>query len=272
MLDLGREELLGVLGVKQLAVAHRLEEPHEVGRGHVGTAVGRADRRVAVDVRAPETVDEIPALRDAGGGLTAIVEARVEHPEAGEDLVEDVLAVAHARDLLDREAREHVADVAVAAVHAGLGERLLVSELRQEVLRLDDRVVRGVAEELLVALARLLVGVIRDAARVGQQVQQRHLRADRRALEVDVVVDRGLEVELALADQVEHRDAREELRDRRGVEARVHRVRDAPARRRETGRRFVEGRVAALDEHRAAEVVVGEERVEARGIHTCEPS
>lgn len=139
-------------------------------------AVRGSDRRVAVDVGAPDAVDEGPPLRDARSRFSTVVEAGVEHPGPNEDLVEHVLPIRLAGHPLDGEPGERVADVAVPALDAGRGERLLVGELGQEVGRLDDRVVGLLEEQVLVLLARLLVSVIGDATRVREQMQQSDVR------------------------------------------------------------------------------------------------
>jgi hypothetical protein len=215
---------------------------------------------------------QVAALGDARRGIPAVEEVGCRHPGPLEDVRAHVVAVAHARDTLEREAGEHVADVAVAADDARLGVRLLVHELRQEVGGVDDGVVGRVAEQLLVALAGLLVRVIRDAAGVGQQVQQVHAHRDLGALEVHVVVDRQLQIEVALRHLLQHGHAREQLRDRRGVETGVDGVRHVPARGCQACGPLVHRPPAPLHRDRAREVFVGDEAVEAAEVHVVQAS
>lgn len=98
----------------------------------------------------------------------------------------------------------------------------------QEVGGLGERVVRPLDEQRLVLHAVLLVGVVADAGGVGEQVVRRHLGSHTGVLEAQVADDRAAQGERACPDLLEHRDRREQLRDRRGVEPVLGATRHAP--------------------------------------------
>ena len=105
-----------------------------------------------------------------------------------------------------------------------------MGELREEVSGLHHRVAGLVHEQVGVDLTSFFVGVVGDPAGVGEQVSQGDCLGDGRSRQVDVGVDRGVQVEAAGTDLLEHGHAGEQLGDRRRVEAGVDGVGDLPAR------------------------------------------
>jgi hypothetical protein len=134
---------------------------------------------------------------------------------------------------------------------------LLADELRKVVRRLDDRVVGSLEEEILVAFAGLLVGVVGNSRCVGQQVVGSDRRRDSDLLKPQVFDHRGVQRERAALDELQRRHCREQLRYRRGVKTGLDCGRDAP---RATG--VAEGveqqlLIALLDADDARELVRG---------------
>ncbi len=231
------------------------------------STVGRADRRIAEDVPDPAAVCvTVPSFCDTRFGVAAVEESAVLHSGPREDVLAHIVPVAHPACTLDSETGEDVADIAVAALDSRARERRLVDELRQEVRGLDDGIAGLVHPERRVVFTGLLIGVVSDTARVRQQVEQRDVGADGRAGEIDVIVDRRLEVQRTELDLLQNGDAREEFGDGCGVEAQVEGVRDAPPRRRKPPRGFEDHGTALTHEHDSREFFV-ERGFEIGGVH-----
>ena len=231
---LGREELGSQGGAEEAALDDRAVEAQEIADGDVCAAVRPADRGIGVDVAAPPDdaavfgLDRLHAFGDLRLDDVHAKEPRPVHPGPGEDVLGHVLAVGESGRPLDHETEQHVADVAVAATFPRREVGRLPDELRQVVGRLDDRVVGSLEEEILVAFAGLLVGVVGNSGSVGQQVVRRDRRRDAGLLEPQVVDHRGVQRERAVLDELQRRHRREQLGDRRGVETGLDGGWDAP--------------------------------------------
>ena len=94
-----------------------------------------------------------------------------DHAGRGEDVAAHVVAIAQPRDLLDDEAQQDEAAIAVAAALARREVGRLVDELGQEVDGLGYGVVWLGYPEIRVVLTGLLFGVITDAGGMGQQME-----------------------------------------------------------------------------------------------------
>ncbi len=103
-----------------------------------------------------------------------------------------------------------------------------MDELGQEVGGLLDRVVGPGPPYGLVALARLLVGVVTDPRRVREEMPDGHAGRDCRALEAEVADRARVQPEGPGVDLLERGHGREQLGDRGGVEARGEGVGHVP--------------------------------------------
>ncbi len=186
---------------------------------HVGTGRGEAACR--------RRADQFVGLRLVAARLVALghqrlqrfrqrlAEARMLHPERLQQVLVDVVVEGQAGHALDDVAGQRGRVVRVGRRGAGgedagrdpVLERLLQ---RGELCRVaDDQRARGFLQ----------------ARGVGHDVAQGDRRAvERRDLEVEVLVDVGVEVELALLDQLHDRGPGEELGDRARAEQRGFRI------------------------------------------------
>ena len=103
-------------------------------------------------------------------------EIAVCHAGRGEDVAAHVVAIAQSRDLLDDEAQQDEAAIAVAAALARRKVGRLVDELGQEVNGLGYGVVGLRYPQIRVVLTGLLFSVITDAGGVGQQMEDVDVR------------------------------------------------------------------------------------------------
>ncbi len=170
-----------------------------------------------------------------------------------------VVAIGGARGLLDHEAEDDEATVAVAAALPRREVRGLEREVSQMVRRLDLGVVRLLDEQVLVPLPCLFVRIVGDARGMGQQVAHRDRGRDGRALEAEVVDCRRVEVEGALGHELQRGDRGERLRDRRAVEPQIRRHRHAPSAARPPVGTFEHRDCAASEHDDARQLVVGRE-------------
>ncbi len=232
-----REDLVSVEGlVPQIEVLDRGEEgARREWQRHVEVVgVTHAGERALVTMR---------PLFDHG---VPEVVPRAAHPERVEDPLLHDLGVGLRRDLLDDRAEQEIRRVVVLGLRSRLELQVAAAILQDEVL---DPV--GIPAHVLEEAGKPRVAG--DARRVVEQLVDRDLGARVLAVVGQGVGEGGVELQLAVPDELQHDRRGELLRDRGEAELRVGRVRDLPLEVREA-EALLEDHLPVLgDEGRAVE-------------------
>ncbi len=140
----------------------------------------------------PDRVDPLGHARDHPIHLE---EAGPVHPRRCEHVLSHVVPIRRAGRLLHHHPQQHVGHVAIPISRPRSEVARLVDEPRQQIRGLPHQVVRPVSEQRLIVLPGLLVRVISDSRGVAEHLVHRRLRGDRRALQLQVIDDRGVQPE-----------------------------------------------------------------------------
>ena len=179
------------------------------------------------------------------------------HPRFGEYVGADVIAVGHPADVLDQEAQQDVATIAITAPLSRREVGRFIYELGQEVAGLEDRVVGLFLPQIFVTFARFFVGVVAYPRCMGQQVPDGHLFREWCAFQTQALPATGVSKVSLTVDQLQRRDRSKEFGYRCRIEARMQVVGDAPGAAGVAVGARVQPGCASRDERRTGEQILG---------------